>query len=137
MNSDGVFGGGRSECPVERFKAPSKASLEISKLKWHPRSSLARIAKIAGAAPLVDMSFVRDGFFPFKGKFPASTTVTINTRPFEVFQLELFAEYGDKQSQAWLRDIKKKVRPANWTQAHWSPVSKFLGSRKRTIPPGV
>lgn len=137
MNCDSVFGGGKSESPVERFKAPAKSLLEISKLRWFPRGKLASLEKIAKAAAVLDMDFVRDGFFPFKGKFPASTTATINTRRFEVFQLELFAEYGDQQAQAWLRDVKKKVRPANWAQARWTPVAKYLGARKRTIPPPV
>jgi hypothetical protein len=139
MNNEAVFGGGSTQCPAERFRAPADSRIALSKLRWHSRGKLSGIERIAKKASVIDMDFVADGFFPFKGKFPASTTDVFNGRRLEVFQLEAFAAYGDKQAQAWLTEIKKNVgnHPDRWAQARWSRVSKYLGSKKRNIPPGV
>jgi hypothetical protein len=137
MNSQAVFGGGKAECPVQRFKAPEDARVDISALKWHARDELSKIAQLSEESPVIEMTAVADGFFPFSGKFPSSTTDVFNGRQLEVFQLEAFSAYGDKQSQAWLAEIQKDVGAARWAQARWSPVSKYLGSKKRALPPGV
>jgi hypothetical protein len=136
MNSNAVFGGGKAECPVKRFKAPADSIVPGRDLRWHKGDKLSDLEKIAKESSMIDMNATADGFYPFTGKFPATTTDVFNGRNLEVFQLEIFAEYGDKQAQEWLREVKKRVPTdsSHWARARWTPVSKHLGFQARKIP---
>lgn len=129
------LGAGVSSSPVQRYKALPDSLIEVRTLSWHPREELSKADQLAKTALAVKAGLVKDGFFPFKGRFPASTTDVIDDRRLETFHLEAFAAFGDKQSQAWIDEIKRKVGEDRYTGA--IVVSKLLGKRKRSIPPGV
>ena len=68
------------------------------------------------------------GFNEFHGTLPQDTVTGYNGRAFEVYQLQAFAEYGDKISQYWLDEIKRKTNN-NYNISH--RVSDYIGQRRR------
>lgn len=134
INSDRVFSGDKAAWPIRRFRAPAPRSVKEGSLDWHPRTAMARLPRLVAAAALLDMEPVPDGFYPFRGRYPASTTDVYNGRPMEVAHLVAFAEFGDRQAQRWLAPIKKKAK-AGKSVSQWDPVSKHLGRRTRTVDP--
>lgn len=138
INSEAVLEGDKAAYPVRRFKSIPDTPIALSGLEWLPVAQITRIASIK-QSPVLDTGFTPDGFFPFTGKFPASTTEVLNGRQMEVFHLELFAEYGDRQAQQWLAAIKEKKggNPQGWGAIRYSRVSKHLGNLQRSVPAGV
>lgn len=122
---------GRSQMPVERFKAPKQVKVKLAEQIWYPEHDLKRLGELMPGFPMIDMEAITDGYFPFKGKFPASTTAQINGRKLEIFHLVAFADCGDAQSKKWLEEIRKKADKREISP--WDPVSKYLGKQKRTV----
>lgn len=127
-NSDVVFGGGRCEAPVRRFRATPPTSVALAALALHPRSSLARIAKLAESAVHVELGLVPDGFHPYDGPGLKSTRQKINGRSLEGHHLEAFADHGDPVARAWLDELRQRMGD---DYDCWAPVAKVLGTRKR------
>jgi hypothetical protein len=139
INSNAVAGGGETQYPVRRYKACADTLIDAAALAWHTDTSPENLAAIMQGLPLTDTGFTEDGLHPYGGKFPASTVDVLNERPLEVFHLELFAAYGDRQAQEWLAQVRQKAPkdPGQWGMVKYSRVKKYLGNVKRTIPPGV
>jgi len=137
MNAQAVFGGGKAQFPVERFRAPAPQVVDVKQLDWQPAGAMKALKKALAAAPLVELAAVRDGFHPFTGPYPASTTASINGRKLEVWHLLAFARHGDRQAQAWLDELEKRAKQKGVEISPWEPVSRYLGKRKREIAPGT
>ena len=69
--------------------------------------SMSGVARHLRDAPLVDMTAISDGYFPYVGTYPGTTADRIYGRQLEVHHLVDFAAVGDRQSKAWLELIER------------------------------
>lgn len=127
-NSSKLVNGKTTELPYKRFKKPEEINLKLESLTFYPIDELQNICKLTELDKEYKLDLIDEGFAEFKGKLPQNTVDGYNGRPFEVYQLETFAEYGDKVSQFWLKLIKEKT---NNTYSSWSKVSDYIGKLKR------
>lgn len=127
-NSDKLVGGNMTELPYKRFSKPKEIKLRPESLTFYTIDELKNISRFTEFNEEYKLELIDEGFAEFKGKFPQNTVSGYNGRPFEVNQLETFAEYGDKVSEFWLKLIKEKT---NNTYSSWSNVSDYIGLRKR------
>jgi hypothetical protein len=104
----------------------------LKTLDWH--TSMKGLKTKVTAALRIDLEPLRDGFHPFNGPYPASTTATVSGRKLEIWHLIAFAKYGDPQAKAWLGAIKKMAKEKGVEVSPWEPVVRYLGKRKREVP---
>ena len=127
LNSEKLIGGGVSELPRVKYLKPEDIQIDISTLETFTKADLSTYYQ-NGAENEINIYPVEKGFWEFKGDLPQDTIRGYNGRDFEIYQLELFAKYGDEQSIEWLFEIK--VMTEN-KYSKWDKVSKYLGNRKR------
>lgn len=130
-NSVQTFGGGALEIPSKIYLKPQDLQIPLGRLTFYPRARLCDFELLTQKDDEYQMEPIDGGFRDFKGKFPQHTSEIYNTRQFEVYQLEAFAEYSDPQSIQWLDDIKKKT---NGNYSKWKKVADYIGHQKRRIP---
>ncbi|MCA9109047.1 MAG: hypothetical protein KDA52_03795 [Planctomycetaceae bacterium] len=139
LNSPYVIGfnadGSRTlaEWPIKRLKAPPDRVVDVSTLSFYPKKDLedgeAR-KQILHQQPVYEFLPIEDGYFPFDGPMPMSTSQLINHRPMMLSRLEGFAGFGDRQSQVWLDEVKRTGKP----YYPLKEVTWYIGEKKRTIP---
>lgn len=131
MNSTVTFGAGPAQFPCKRYKSETPLMFKLSELSFRDMADLNRLGALLKRKKKYSLAILRDGFHPFSGKPPVSTTQKFNTRQMEVFHLELFAEYGDATAKAWLREVK---RLSNGKFSRCDKVTKYLGRRTSKAP---
>ena len=109
-NSTQTFGGGVLEIPTKTMIKPDDLRFGLSDLNFYSRQQLNDFTNIIKSAKEYNLELIDGGYKEFKGIFPQNTKQVYNTRQFEIYQLEAFAEYGDKKSQEWLDNDKAKDR---------------------------
>ena len=127
-NSDSLVGGGKSSLPRVKFLKPPDVIIQLSSLPFYSKNELANICEVKNDVLEINLEPIKDGFWPFHGRFPQNTWDSFNGREFEVYQLEAFAKYGDEQSIKWLNEIKSMSNKRY--ESGW-PVSYYLGKRER------
>ena len=127
-NSTQTFGGGVLEIPNKNMIKPSDLTFDLSDLAFYPSSQLKDLSNLFKSDREYNLQLIDGGYNEFKGIFPQSTKQVYNNRQFEIYQLEAFAEYGDKKSQEWLEMIKNKTQN-NYNR--WTKVSDYIGFIKR------
>jgi len=127
-NSTQTFRGGNLEIPSKQYFKPDSIRLNIDELTFYPRLQLNNLAKITETDREYNLKLIDGGFKQFMGIFPINTTQVYNTRQLEVYQLEAFAEYGDKKAQEWLELIKQKTKN-NYNR--WTKVFDYIGFLER------
>ena len=133
ISSNSPDGSAPAEFPVKRMKAPPDLVLELSGLHFYKDDMLGimdDMHDLLVKEPKHDMTLLEDGYFPFEGPMPQSTTQLINTRRMMIDHLEGFAGIGDRQSQVWLEEVKATGKPYYPLQE----VSWYIGEKQRTIP---
>ena len=108
-NSDKLVDEKTTELPYKLFCKPEEIKLGIESLTFYSIDKLQSITRLTEFDKEYKLELVDNGFAEFKGRFPQDTISGYNGRPFVVYQLETFAEYGDKVSQHWLKLIKEKT----------------------------
>lgn len=127
-NNTATFGAGPAEFPCIRYRGEQPVILDINDLVYKKLENISHAASLFSKAKTHTVRIIKDGFHPFKGLLPQSTTQKFNTRQMEVFHLELFAAYGDKVSAKWLKEVKQLSKGK---YSPWDHVSNYLGKRKR------
>lgn len=127
-NSTQTFGGGILEIPTKTMIKPNELTFDLFDLSFYPRKQLNDFTNIIKSSKEYNLQLIDGGYNDFKGEFPQNTEQVYNTRQLEIYQLEAFAEYGDKKSEEWLEMIKQKTRN-NYNR--WTKVSDYLGFLKR------
>jgi hypothetical protein len=127
-NSNRLVGGGATEIPYKKYFRPADIRFNVVDLKFYSRDRLKDIASITESDNLYRHELIDGGFNEFNGEFPQDTLSGCNGRAFEVYQLEAFAEYGDKISKLWIEEIQRKT---NNTYNRWNKVSDYIGHRTR------
>jgi hypothetical protein len=108
-NSTQTFGGGVLEIPSKTMIKPNDLIFDLSDLIFYSRQQLNDLIKIIKSDKEYNLQLIDGGYNEFKGVLPQNTKQVYNTRQLEIYQLEAFAEYGDKKSQEWLEMIKRKT----------------------------
>ena len=127
-NSSQTLGGGVLEIPTKTMIQPDDLTFDLSDLTFYPRQKLTDLTKIIKSDKEYNLQLIDGGYNEFKGVFPQNTKQVYNTRQLEVYQLEAFAEYGDKKSQEWLEMIKRKT---DNKYNRWTKVSDYIGFLQR------
>ena len=127
-NSTQTFGGGTLEIPSKKYIKPKDLNFDLKNLIFYSRQQLNDLVKLTKAHKEYNLELIDAGFNEFKGVFPKNTKQVYNTRQLEIYQLETFAEYGDKKSQEWLELIKQKT---NNNYNKWTKVSEYIGFHER------
>jgi len=129
INSDLLIGGGKTQLPRIKYDRPEDIVIDINSLQFFPKNKIAEIFKLTEKQPQLNLEPIPNGFWEFTGSFPQNTIDGFNNRPFEIYQLETFAAYGDSQSVQWLKEIKALKKPYQ----KYNKVVDFLGKREREI----
>ncbi len=127
-NSTQTFGGGVLEIPTKTMIKPNDLTFDLSELTFYSRQQIKDIPNLIKLDKEYNLQLIDGGYNEFKGEFPQNTKQVYNTRQLEIYQLEAFAEYGDKKSQEWLELIKQKT---NNKYNRWTKVSDYIGFLKR------
>jgi len=127
-NSTQTFGGGPLEIPTKYYLKPKDIEIQLGSVRFFPRFELNNLEVLTKNDMEYRLDPIDGGFREFKGVFPETTKDVYNTRQLEVYQLEAFAEYGDKQSQEWLEAIRAKTKGKF---SKWEKVSNYLGIQRR------
>jgi hypothetical protein len=127
-NSTQTFGGGPLEIPCKIYLKPTNIEIPLNSVRFFPRSELTRLGELTAKDMVYRLDPIDGGFREFQGAYPQTTMDKYNTRQLEVYQLEAFAEYGDKQSQEWLEAIIKKTKGK---YSKWEKVANYLGIQRR------
>ena len=127
LNSDKLMGGGITELPRVKYSKPDDILINPGELKLFNKENLADYYDI-GEEDSFNIFPKEDGFWEFTGKLPENTIKGYNGRDFEIYQLEIFAKFGDAQSIEWLFEIKNMT---NNQYSKWDKVSKYLGNREK------
>lgn len=127
-NSTQTIGGGVLEIPTKTMIKPNDLTFDFLDLPFYPRQQLTYFTKIIKSDKEYNLQLIDGGYNEFKGVFPQNTKQVYNTRQLEIYQLEAFAEYGDKKSQEWLEMIKLKT---NNNYNRWTKVSDYIGFLQR------
>jgi len=127
-NSTQTFGGGVLEIPTKTMIKPNDLTFDLLELIFYPRRQVNDFTNIIKSSKEYNLQLIDGGYNEFKGELPQNTEHVYNTRQLEIYQLEAFAEYGDKKSKEWLEMIKEKTRN-NYNK--WTKVSDYIGFLKR------
>jgi hypothetical protein len=127
-NSTQTLGGGVLEIPSKTMIKPNDLTFDLSGLIFYPRKRLIDFADLIKFDKEYNLQLIDGGYNEFKGEFPQNTKQVYNTRQLEIYQLEAFAEYGDKKSQEWLELIKSKTGNK---YNRWTKVSDYIGFLQR------
>jgi hypothetical protein len=127
-NTNQLFGGGTTALPYKKYFKPTDLLFNLPDLKFNSRDRLQDIATITESDKEYRHDLIDGGFNEFNGSFPQDTISGYNGRAFEVYQLEAFAEYGDKISKFWIEEIQRKT---NNKYNRWNKVSDYIGHRTR------
>jgi len=127
-NTNKLFGGGSNTLPYKKYIKPNDLVFKLSDLQFFKRDKMKNLNSIIESYKEYKHELNDGGFNEFKGVFPQDTITGYNGRSFEVYQLEAFAEYGDKVSKLWLDEIKNKTFG---TYNKWNKVSDYISFRKR------
>ena len=127
-NSTQTFGGGVLEIPSKTMIKPNDLTFNLSELTFYPRQKFNDFTNLIKFDREYNLQLIDGGYKEFKGVFPQNTKQVYNTRQLEIYQLEAFAEYGDKKSQEWLDMIKRKTGN-NYNR--WTKVSDYIGFLQR------
>ncbi len=127
-NSTQTLGGDVLEIPIKKMIKPNDLIFDLGELTFYPRQQLNDLAKLIKSDKEYNLQLIDGGYNEFKGLFPQNTKQVYNNRQLEIYQLEAFAEYGDKKSQEWLEMIKLKTLN-NYNR--WTKVSDYIGLLKR------
>ena len=107
---------------------PNDLTFDIAELVFYPRQRRNDLTSLIESDKEYNLQLIDGGYNKFEGVFPQNTKQVYNTRQLEIYQLEAFAEYGDKKSQEWLEMIKRKT---NNKYNRWTKVSDYIGFLKR------
>lgn len=127
-NSNQTYKGGILEIPSKKRLKPEDLHFELKNIPFYSRSKLANLEILTISDPQYRLDLIDGVFNEFNGKFPQNTKQIYNTRELEIYQLEAFAEYGDKKSQEWLDLIKQKT---NNNYNRWTKVWQYIGFLER------
>jgi hypothetical protein len=127
-NSTQTIGGGVLEIPNKKMIKPNDLTFDLGELIFYRRQQLNDFTKLIKSDKEYNLQLVDGGYNEFKGLFPQNTKQVYNTRQLEIYQLEAFAEYGDKKSQEWLELIKQKT---NNNYNRWTKVFNYIGFLER------
>ena len=107
---------------------PNDLTFDLAELNFHTRQKLNDLTKLIKSDKEYNLQLIDGGYNEFNGVYPQNTKQVYNTRQLEVYQLEAFAEYGDKKSQEWLDLIKRKT---NNKYNRWTKVFDYIGYHER------
>ncbi len=127
-NSTQTFGGGTLEIPTKTMIKPNDLTFDLSELTFYPQQEFKNISNLIKDKREFNLQLIDGGYNEFKGVFPQNTKQVYNTRQLEIYQLEAFAEYGDKKSQEWLEMIKHKTGNK---YNRWAKVADYIGFLQR------
>nr|WP_294942237.1 hypothetical protein [uncultured Mucilaginibacter sp.] len=108
--------------PTKFFSKPQDISIELSDLEWISIEEISAVKVKMEAAQVRELKLIDNGWREFKGALPSSTEISI-------WRLQQFADYGDIQSQIWLKKIKESTQDVNY----WINASKYLGVVNRNV----
>ena len=128
-NSTQTFGGGPLEIPSKIYLKPRDITIALDNVRFFPRIELTNLGDLTKEDMEYRLDPIDGGFREFKGVFPRTTMDIYNTRRLEVYQLEAFAEYGDKQSHEWLEAIRIKTKGK---YSKWEKVANYIGIKTRS-----
>jgi len=126
LNSEKLIGGGITELPRIKYEKAKDIIIKLSDLPIIDKDELANVFLTETEPHYFEPQ--RNGFWPFNGELPKTTATGYNGRSFEMYQLEVFAEYGDAVSKKWLDMIIEKT---NGKYQLYKPVTEYLGLLKR------
>lgn len=106
--------------PTKDLKKPDNIRFDFSELQWTDINFLGQFNELNKNAIVHTFKPIDMGWRPFKGQLPQTTEILI-------WELEKFAEYGDKQSQQWFAEIEQTTNDIDF----WVKASRYLGIRNR------
>jgi hypothetical protein len=127
-NSTQTIGGGVLEIPNKKMIKPNDLTFDLGELIFYRRQQLNDFTKLIKSDKEYNLQLIDGNYNEFKGLFPQNTKQVYNSRQLEIYQLEAFAEYGDKKSQEWLEMIKHKTGNR---YNRWTKVSDYIGFLER------
>lgn len=110
----------RESYPTKKYSSPEDLEFKFSVLEWKSFNELSEVHKLVKGKSLIKFDPIDCGWREFKGLFPQTTEVL-------VWELNKFAEYGDKQAQAWIEQVKNTSPDFNY----WVKASVYIGYKKR------
>lgn len=106
--------------PTKQFTKPDNLIFPFDKLNWFAIDRLMDLKKIENEVEKLDLKPVDNGWRKFKGILPQTTDV-------QVWNLKVFADYGDKQSIEWLNELNQLTDDPNL----WVKTSDYIGHKTR------
>ena len=107
--------------PTKHFLKPDNYRVELNSLIWHSIDEITEFEHIYNSKQIIELRLIDKGFRVFKGEFPLTTER-------KVWDIEKFAEYGDKQSKIWMDEIKKVT---NGNYYGLEKACKYIGLQTR------
>lgn len=126
LNSEKLIGGGLTELPRIKYEKAKDIDLKLEELTTLDRGDFSKIFSLEKEPYYFEPQ--RNGFWSFEGNLPQTTESGYNGRPFEMYQLEIFAEYGDAVSKKWIDMVVEK---SGGKYQLYKPVTDYLGVLKR------
>lgn len=121
--------------PLRRHIFPEERKIVLRDLDWYAFDCLAQWEKKCKKIPEYDMQKKEAGFYTFRGRYPESTVERIVAHfQLRMEDLQLFAEYGEKQCIDWYLQAFKKSRGYH---APYDVVEKFIGEQTRGSSPEI
>ena len=130
LNTETLIGGGISEIPRAKYERSRDLKIKLVDLVFHHKDSMKDIFDLHKDDQAYAMGPVQNGFWPFDGRRPQNTIDGFNGRPFEVYQLKAFANFGDEQSQKWMAEIDQMTEGK---YNRFLQVSYYLGERQKEL----
>ncbi len=106
--------------PTKKFTKPANLKFKFTDLKWADINALQQFNELNSNPIIHELKPIDNGWRPFNGELPKTTEILI-------WELEKFAEYGDSQSNEWLKEINAKTDKINY----WVNTSHYLGFKTR------
>jgi len=110
----------RENYPTKKYSSPEDLEFKLSDLEWESFDGLSEVKELVSRKPLIPFNPIDCGWKEFKGLFPQTTQVL-------VWELNKFAEYGDKQAQVWIEQVKSTSPNFNY----WVEASVYIGHKER------
>lgn len=106
--------------PTKHYTKPDNLRFPFDNLNWFPIDRLKDFKKIENEVEQLELKPIDNGWRTFKGTFPKTTDV-------QVWDLKVFADYGDKQSIEWLNELNQLTDDPNL----WIKTSDYIGHKTR------
>ncbi len=112
--------------PSRKYRAPDSVLIHLDAIRSFAWSNYVQGREYFSRFKPIPFSPIFEGFYPYRGPFPASTKGLMVGRMID------FADYGDEQAKVWVALLRQRMGNRF---SQWEPANHYLGVLQRTIAP--